>query len=109
MIKCTRLKADGAQCKGSAMKGSDVCYFHATSEEYAKATKKQNADFDIAAELKEQLRIVKKAKVGKLEKARLILDLAKLIRECEGGKAAPVTEPEDETPQEYGRRMRGLK
>lgn len=32
-VKCTRLKADGTQCKGSAMKGSDTCYFHATSEE----------------------------------------------------------------------------
>ena len=98
-VKCTRLKADGTQCKGSAMKGSTVCYFHATSEEYAKATKKQDDALDIGDELKEQMRIVKKAKAGKLEKARLILDLAKLIRECEGGKTAPEVEKKP-TPRE---------
>jgi len=81
------------------MKGSDVCYFHATSEEYEKATKKQDDALDIGVELKEQLRIVKKAKAGKLEKARLILDLAKLIRECEGGKSVPGAEKKP-TPRE---------
>lgn len=100
-VKCTRLKADGSPCLAPAMKSSDVCFFHASNAEFTETVKKQDEAFDIAAELKQQLRNVKKARASSLEKAKLILDITKLLKECEGGKTEPEAEEKKKpTPRE---------
>jgi len=59
-------------------------------------------------ELKKELRRVQGARANSLDKAKTAMEILKLIRECEGGKSEPV-EKREETLEEYGRRMRGLK
>ncbi len=90
-VKCSRIKADGSPCLAPAMRGAPVCFFHATNEDFASAEKRQDAEMDLAAELKRELRRVKKAKGSPFERARLVIELSKMIREIEDGKAEPET------------------
>lgn len=101
-VKCTRLKADNSPCLAPAMKNSDVCFFHATNAEVVETVKKQNEAFDLATELREQLRNVKKARGNSLDKARLILDITKMLRDIEGkGQGEPGAEEKKKpTPRE---------
>lgn len=101
-VKCTRLKADGSPCLAPAMKNADYCFFHATNDDVKAAVKKQDEAFDMAAELKLQLRNVKKARGNSLEKARLILDITKALRDIEGkGQGeAEAEEKKKPTPRE---------
>ncbi|MBE3045005.1 hypothetical protein IMZ48_21090 [Candidatus Bathyarchaeota archaeon] len=101
-VKCTRLKADGSPCLAPAMKNADVCFFHATNDDVKAAVKKQDEALDIAAELKLQLRNVKKARANSLEKAKLILEIVKALKDLEG-KGQGETETEEKkkpTPRE---------
>ena len=101
-IKCTRLKADGTPCLAPAMKNADVCFFHCTNSELKETVKKQNEAFDMATELKQQLRNVKKVRGNSFEKARLILDITKALRDIEGkGQGeAEAEEKKKPTPRE---------
>ena len=101
-VKCTRLKADGSPCLAPAMKNADVCFFHASNADFMETVKKQDEAFDIAAELRQQLRNVKKARANSLEKARLILDITKALRDIEGkGQGEAETEEKKKpTPRE---------
>jgi hypothetical protein len=101
-VKCTRLKADGSPCLAPAMKNADVCFFHASNADFTEAVKKQDEAFDIAAELRQQLRNVKRARANSLEKARLILDITKALRDIEGkGQGEAETEEKKKpTPRE---------
>jgi len=101
-VKCTRLKADGSPCLAPAMKNADVCFFHCSNSEFTETVRKQDEAFDMAAELKQQLRNVKKAKALPLEKARLILDITKALRDIEGkGQGEAKTEENKKpTPRE---------
>jgi hypothetical protein len=101
-VKCTRLKADGSSCLAPAMKNADVCFFHASNADFTETVKKQDEAFDIAAELRQQLRNVKKARANSLEKARLILDITKALRDIEGkGQGEAETEEKKKpTPRE---------
>ena len=101
-IKCTRLKADGSPCLAPAMKNADVCFFHCSNAEFTETVKKQDEAFDIAAELKLQLRNVKKARANSLEKAKLILEIVKALKDLEGkGQGEAGTEESKKpTPRE---------
>lgn len=101
-IKCTRLKADRSPCLAPAMKNADVCFFHCTNSELKETVKKQDEAFDIAAELKQQLRNAKRIRGNSFEKARLILDITKALRDIEGkGQGEPETEEKKKpTPRE---------
>ena len=82
-IKCTRLKADGSPCLAPALKNSDVCFFHASNAEFIETVKKQDEAFDLATELKHELRRVQKAKGNPLEKAKLALEIMRMLSQVE--------------------------
>lgn len=82
-IKCTRLKADGSLCLAPALKNSDVCFFHASNAEFIETVKKQDEAFDLATELKHELKRVQKAKGNPLEKAKLALEIMKMLSQLE--------------------------
>jgi len=90
-VKCTRLKADGSPCLAPAMKNADVCFFHATNDDVKAAVKKQDEALDLATELKHELKRVQKAKGNPLEKAKLALEIMKILSQFE---QKPESQPE---------------
>lgn len=82
-VKCTRFKADGSPCLAPALKNSDVCFFHASNAEITEKVKKQNEAFDMAAELKRELKRVRSAKGDRLEKTKLVLEIMKMLNQLE--------------------------
>ena len=84
-LKCTKLKADGSPCLAPAMRGAEVCFFHATNDQVKAAERKRDDELDIASELKKQLRRAKRLPPS-LEKSKLMLEITKAIRDAEGGK-----------------------
>jgi len=103
--KCSRLTLAGKPCSNFVVHGTKLCCVHAPKEMREEFRVKK---LEPRALLKEQLRKVRRAVAGPLEKARLILDIIKFLRELEGDKPEP-EKPKDETPQEYSRRLKGLK
>lgn len=83
MVKCTKFKADGSPCLAPAMKGFDVCIFHAKGDEIEAAEEKQADAFDLATELKRELKRVRSAKGDRLEKTKLALEIMKLLSQLE--------------------------
>jgi hypothetical protein len=82
-IKCTRLKADGSPCLAPALKNSDVCFFHASNAEFIETVKKQDEAFDLATELKHELKRVQNAKGNQLEKTKLALEIMRMLSQLE--------------------------
>ena len=82
-VKCARLKADGSPCLVSPMKGSDVCIFHAKGDEIKAAEERQAEAFDLATELKRELKRVRSAKGDRLEKTKLALEIMKMLSQLE--------------------------
>jgi hypothetical protein len=72
--------------------------------------KKQNEDFDIRAELQGQFRKVRNCRGNKLEKARLLVEITKLLQGLEEKPEIVVkdeTPKKEETVQEYAKRLKG--
>jgi len=90
-----------------AVRGFQACYFHLTDAEFEELKKRQDVEFDLAAELRKQLKIVRNARGNPIDKARLILDISKVLRDLEGPKPVEPEADKPETPQEYARRLRG--
>ena len=103
-VKCTHLTKAGKPCSNFAVHGMEFCCVHASKEMRKEFRAKK---LEPRALLEEQLRKVRRADAGPLEKARLILDIMKFLRELDD-KPEP-EKPKDETPQEYSRRLKGLK
>ncbi len=93
-VKCSRLKADGSPCLAPALRNSDVCFFHASNAEFMETVKTQDEAFDLVTELKRELRRVQNAKGSQLEKAKLALEIMKMLSQLE---QKPETKP-DELP-----------
>jgi len=91
------------------MRGFKTCYFHASDEEILELKRKQDKDFNVRAELQRQFKIVRNAHGNPFEKARLLLDITKLIQDLEKPEIVIKEEmPEkEETVQEYAKRLRG--
>ncbi len=107
-LKCTKTKADGSPCLAPAMRGADVCFFHATNDEVKAAERKRDDELDIAAELRRQLRRAKRLPPS-VEKERLLLDIAKAVKDAEGEKGGAENKwakKEGETTQEWVARLR---
>jgi hypothetical protein len=106
---CSRLKLNGTPCGSMAMRGFKTCFFHASDEEVAELKRKQDTNFDLRAELQRQFKIVRNAHGSPIEKARLLLDITKLIQDLEKPDIVIKEEmPEKgETVQEYAKRLRG--
>lgn len=107
MSVCTRPKGDGTPCHSMSVRGFPACYFHLTDEEFAQLKARQDAEFDLAAELRRQLKLVRNTRGNTLDKARLILDITKALRDLEGANPTAPEAGKPETPQEYARRLRG--
>ena len=91
--KCGRLKKDGSPCLVTCMKNSDVCYFHGTNIERKESVKKQDEAFDMETELKHELKRVQRASGNRLEKAKLVLEIIKMLSNLE--KKTGDNKPED--------------
>lgn len=95
-LKCTAKKADGSPCLAPAMRGHDKCFFHSSNVEIEAVEKKKAEELDIVVELNLQLRRTKRLPPS-LEKERLLLDIAKALREARA-------EPHPEVEKKPGRK-----
>lgn len=101
MKKCGSLKANGQPCRAFVMKGTDVCAFHASDDDFNKTNAaKRDEPFDVVLELKKQFTAVKRLPAS-IEKSKLLLEITKLLKDCDGKPASAASETERKpTPRE---------
>ncbi len=98
--KCVGLTKAGKPCGNFAVHGSDYCIAHVSKETRKELWAKK---LEPRALLEEQLRKVRQANANPLERARLILDIEKFLRELDDNEPAPENRPEPDrelTPAE---------